>query len=114
MLPLTLRIGNVFGKKMCFENEDRLIFFVGKKNFFFDKLNLTDSGKIKAPEKREFKWLGRMTLRYGKYKQEYPLFFETDPKQNQLLQGTPPDVRYPGFRSGYGNADYADVQHLGS
>ena len=55
MLPLTLRISNVFGKKMCFENEDRLIFFVGKKNFFFDKLNLTDSGKIKAPEKREFK-----------------------------------------------------------
>ena len=52
MLPLTLRMSNTFNRKVCFENGDRLIFFVGKKKFFFDKLNLTESGKIKAPEKR--------------------------------------------------------------
>ena len=53
MLPLSLRVMNLFSKKSCFENSDRLIFFVGKKKFFFDKLNLTDSGKIKSPEERK-------------------------------------------------------------
>lgn len=52
MLPLSLRARNLFNKKFCFENSDRLIFFVGKKKFFFDKLNLTDTGKIKSPEER--------------------------------------------------------------
>ena len=52
MIPLSVRARNLFSKKFCFENSDRVIFFVGKKKFFFDKLKLTDSGKIKAPEER--------------------------------------------------------------
>ena len=53
MLPLSLRALRVFDKKYCFENEDRLIFIVGKKKFFFDKLELNDSGMIKPPVERK-------------------------------------------------------------
>ncbi len=53
MLPLTVRLRTLFGKKYCFENADRLIFVVGKNRYFFDKLNLTDSGRIEKPEKRQ-------------------------------------------------------------
>lgn len=52
MLPLSLRVLSVFQKKYCFENQDRLIFFVGNKKYFFDKLTLNDSGMIPKPEKR--------------------------------------------------------------
>ena len=52
MIPLSVRIKNLTGKKSCFENADRLIFFVGKKKFFFDKLDLSESGKLKSPEER--------------------------------------------------------------
>ena len=51
-LPLSLRVLSVFQKKYCFENQDRLIFFVGNKKYFFDKLTLNDSGMIPKPEKR--------------------------------------------------------------
>ena len=53
MLPLSVRAGALFGKKYCFENEDRLLFAVGKKKFFFDKLKLDDKGVLDQPEKRE-------------------------------------------------------------
>ena len=52
MIPLSVRMKNLFGQKSCFENADRLIFFVGKKKFFFDKLDLNESGKLKSPEER--------------------------------------------------------------
>ena len=53
MLPLSVRIRALFGKKFCFENADRLLFFVGKDQYFFDKLKLTDTGLIEKPEKRQ-------------------------------------------------------------
>lgn len=53
MLPISLRILSVFKKKYCFENADRLIFAVGRSKYFFDKLRLTDSGRIVNPEKRQ-------------------------------------------------------------
>jgi hypothetical protein len=52
MLPLSVRVNNLMSKKSCFENADRLIFFVGKKKFYFDKLNLKETGKLKSPEGR--------------------------------------------------------------
>ena len=52
IIPLSVRRKNLFGRKLCFENSDRLIFFVGSKRFFFDKLRLTDTGKLKSPEER--------------------------------------------------------------
>lgn len=52
MIPLSTRIVNLMNKKSCFENADRLIFFVGKKKFFFDKLDLNERGKLKSPEGR--------------------------------------------------------------
>ena len=53
MLPTGARIGVSKHAKYCFENEDRLLFIVGKKKYFFDKLNLTDDGRIKKPKKRQ-------------------------------------------------------------
>ena len=53
MLPLGARFGVGKNAKYCFENEDRLLFVVGKKKYFFDKLNLTDDGRIKKPKKRQ-------------------------------------------------------------
>ncbi len=53
MLPISTRLGSMFKKKYCFENADRLLFVVGKNKYFFDKLNLTDSGWITKPEKRQ-------------------------------------------------------------
>jgi len=52
MLPISLRFCTMFRKKYCFENSDRLLFVVGKNKYFFDKLRLTDSGRIVKPEKR--------------------------------------------------------------
>ena len=53
MLPLTVRLGALFAPKYCFENADRLLFFVGNKKYFFDKLKLNDTGMISQPEKRQ-------------------------------------------------------------
>ena len=53
MLPLSARFGVGARKKFCFENADRLLFVVGKKKYFFDKLNITDTGRISKPEKRQ-------------------------------------------------------------
>ena len=53
MLPLSVRVRALFGKKFCFENADRLLFFVGNDQYFFDKLKLTDTGLIEKPEKRQ-------------------------------------------------------------
>jgi ribosomal protein L37AE/L43A len=50
MLPLSARM--MAKGKYCFENEDRLLFIVGKNKFFFDKLKLKDTGLIDNPEKR--------------------------------------------------------------
>ena len=52
MIPLSIRRKNLFGRKICFENSDRLIFFLGDKKYFFDKLKLTDTGRLEAPEER--------------------------------------------------------------
>ncbi len=53
MIPFHARMSAMFKKKYCFENADRLLFVVGKNKYFFDKLNLTDSGLIVKPEKRQ-------------------------------------------------------------
>ena len=50
MLPLSARL--LAKGKYCFENEDRLLFVVGKNKFFFDKLKLKDTGLLDNPEKR--------------------------------------------------------------
>ena len=49
MLPLSARIGAK--GKYCFENEDRLLFVVGKNKYLFDKLALQDTGIIAPPKK---------------------------------------------------------------
>ena len=49
MLPLSARFGAK--DKYCFENEDRLIFIVGKNRYFFDKLKLQETGILEKPEK---------------------------------------------------------------
>ena len=49
MLPLSARIGAK--GKYCFENEDRLLFVVGKNKYLFDKLLLQDTGIIASPKK---------------------------------------------------------------
>jgi hypothetical protein len=51
MLPLSARIGAK--GKYCFENEDRLLFVVGKNKYFFDKLKINDTGMLEKPEKRQ-------------------------------------------------------------
>lgn len=53
MIPLGGRFKAMFKKKYCFENQDRLLFVVGKKKFFFDKLKLDDAGLLENPEKRQ-------------------------------------------------------------
>ena len=53
MIPFADRVFSLFAKKYCFENSDRLIFILGKKKYFFDKLGLTDSGMINKPERRK-------------------------------------------------------------
>lgn len=53
ILPLRLRVTSAFQKKYCFENADRLLFFVGSKKYFFDKLTLTETGMLQKPEKRQ-------------------------------------------------------------
>ncbi len=50
MLPLSVRMGA--RGKYCFENEDRLLFVVGKHKYLFDKLKLKDTGILDKPEKR--------------------------------------------------------------
>ncbi len=51
MLPFSLRVRAAFKKKYCFESSDKLLFVIGDNKYFFDKLNLTDSGRIVKPEK---------------------------------------------------------------
>ena len=53
MLPISVRMSAGKRAKYCFENEDRLLFVVGHQKFFFDKLKLSDDGRIKKPQKRQ-------------------------------------------------------------
>ena len=53
MLPVSVRMKCSNRKKYCFENLDRLLFVVGKNKYFFDKLNITDNGRISKPRKRQ-------------------------------------------------------------
>jgi hypothetical protein len=53
VIPLSKRFGVSRKKKYCFENDDRLVFILGKNKYFFDKLNITENGFITKPEKRQ-------------------------------------------------------------
>jgi hypothetical protein len=45
MLPLGVRLFNLFKKKYCFEDAELIIFKVGKHGYYFEKINLyTDKG----------------------------------------------------------------------
>lgn len=51
ILPISIRVRNLFSKKYCFEEEDIIIFKLGKNEYLFNKLEIKDKGYIPAPTK---------------------------------------------------------------
>lgn len=51
ILPLRIRVGGLFKKKYCFEQEDILLFVIGKNIYKFDKLKISDKGYIEGLRK---------------------------------------------------------------
>ena len=52
MLPLATRIKNAKSKKYCQEDEDCIMFLIDKSVFIFNKDNQSESGFLKAPERK--------------------------------------------------------------
>lgn len=51
MLSLGVRLAHLFAKKYCKEEDNVILFELGRDCYVFDKLNFKERGFIKKPEK---------------------------------------------------------------
>ena len=51
LLPLSVRAFSIFNKKFCFEDNELIIFLLGKKKYLFNKLSVKEKGCIEKPRK---------------------------------------------------------------
>lgn len=49
LLPLSVRFFSLFKKKYCVEDDEMIIFVVGKNKYIFNKSNVTEQGYIPSP-----------------------------------------------------------------
>ena len=50
MLPLTSRVAALFAPKRCYEDDELIIFVIGKKKYVFNKLNAGERGYLESPK----------------------------------------------------------------
>ena len=51
ILPLWVRLSALFSKKSCIEDDEVILFSLGKNVYLFNKLNAKEKGLIKGPKK---------------------------------------------------------------
>ena len=51
LLPLSVRLLSIFAKKFCVEDEELIIFVIGKKKYAFNKLCVKEKGYFDKPSR---------------------------------------------------------------